>query len=453
MNYNTIDDEFASLFLKELQKSTLDDREDNFLNESTCADSNKFENGSDSSGPDDNSIADESSNFNKIIQNIHTETEPGTLIQVNEVFNQPYITNQAEKPLEGIKGDSLQQSYVQLVVSPLEVLSFKPFDSSNFRIVSGSDKDLNFKIQGRLDGKFFIDQDTNKFIQHSTNISGESIDLLCYRRNNISVILDISMESALTDYKKFYVLSSDGNKQEFKKIKLELNNKLLIKGKSDNEHNLVTVDDNISICGSDNSTGNESDEILYLNSTHEEFDLETLANKKSACWDQLKFTSATGNNRHDNDKKSYVLQVKIKFADSFDRTVSEMLLRSNKIRVRGRNPNFFSKNGDVLVRDTAAGNALHRKRGSTSSQKRQFKKNKTSPKKENSSSNDNQHGILEDKKPVSTYEYFKVDKNYYLPPVDVGYFPHHVHHNKQVFKTASPIENDSSSLKFYNYFM
>lgn len=56
----------------------------------------------------------------------------------------------------------------------------------------------------------------------------------------------------------------------------------------------------------------------------------------------------------------------------------------------------------------------------------------------------------------SSYEYFKVNDNYYLPPVEVGYFPHHVHHNKQVFKPniiAGSYSHATENRKQYNYYI
>lgn len=56
----------------------------------------------------------------------------------------------------------------------------------------------------------------------------------------------------------------------------------------------------------------------------------------------------------------------------------------------------------------------------------------------------------------SSYHYFKLSDNYYSQPVEIGYFPHHVHHNKQVFNAFlanEGITNCIENRKQYNYYL
>lgn len=404
MNYNNIDDEFTSLFLQELQQPT----RGNYLEES------------------DHEVIEPylGEDSYEIIKELLIPNVPTTFVQINEYFKEEPGSNK----LSDLEKSSSPEAKS---TSALQVLSFNHSKPLKAHIVSSSNEPLNFNVQCRLDGKFFIDQESYQNIHNNV-----AVDLFCYRRNIVSVITDIEIES------EGYVLTESGEKIKIENIEIELTNQLVVKDKVTREYTPADANDNLSINKMDPP---EDKNTIYMNEKKGKIPL----NKKlSACWDQLRFTSATANNRHDNDKKSYVLHLKIKLLDESDKVIGETELKSNHIKVRGRNPYFFSKNGDVLVRDKTLGNTATRRRTSSSYPEGPVKKLKKSQSPVESPENDMKND--------STYEYFKVDKNYYLPPVDVGYFPHHVHHNKQVFKTAqlSPsVKNDPSPLKFYNYFM
>lgn len=378
---------------------------------------------------------------------------------------------------------------------------------------------LNLKFKGNISGRLFIDPDsfnrlTGDLRSLNSKDSTDIIQLYCYRRNSITVNFAIDLRNLFSDFQNqqnqpfdkvsIQIFSSlrkrdnkEGNpnmiKEEFK-----------FHGFQDNG-----ISNSIQMNGSNISLGYDD---LYKIFGEGNNDIEF-------NWEQVRFNSATASNRHDIANKYHMLVLQVNFLNSDGNVLYNKTFESYPIIVRGRNPRFYSEKGDILIgkikkiagepksiddmnESTTIPPSTKRQRPHTTlkldtssslSPPLQPAPSSSSPSSSSSNVNpgsDNKFTQSESEKanrPVSvvneanaeadaeisddsggdnnnnnnncmnsSYQYFKVEDNYYLPPVEVGYFPHHVHHNKQVFKTnvIPPGVNNGLEIKRqYNYFL
>lgn len=405
-----------------------------------------------------------------------------------------------------------------------KVLSFNDFNGgSNIRLSNEKNENIDLNFDGIINGRLYIDPESfEKFTATNGHIDSISpTQLFFYRRNSISINLKIECLKR-DQYGKLY-FEIAGQKIPFVKMSIELSNSLrkrnndstdisVIKEKEDFIFNNNENDNKLTIKPNTNITLLNQPEIIITDD-----DLIENDNLYEVCWDQIRFKSATANNRHDATNKFYIIVINIRLFDMSDNVILQKKLESQPIIVRGRNPSFYSKKGDILLgkikkqnnrnvkveNDIGISELPIKKRQKSSLGNKQVIDNNSSTEIANDTSenmqlkNDNQ--LLDFERQIenqqylnkmnnedinvdsedesdnnelllnkeddenddyegekSSYQYFKVDDNYYLPPVEVGYFPHHVHHNKQVFKpniASTGMAKRTDSRKKYNYFM
>lgn len=388
---------------------------------------------------------------------------------------------------------------LQLISS--NVLSLVEIDAS----LQTTEVDLLSKIQfrGSLAGRLYINPESFVKLSQLRNFltlmeEANSTQLFCYRRNWISInfTMDLGFLKLVNGEKPFdeisISLSSSLRKQDNKdstKVSVIKESEEFIFHKTE-----VKNFDNI-IQASDSKITVKYDDLVKI---------ATKSDDVQILWDQIKFKSATANNRHDAANKHYIIVLEVNFHknSSDNDTISHTrIFESHQIIVRGRNPSFYSKKGDILIgKNTKLSGSKTSKFDLNPIENTDSSAHSLNPT-NNIKSTDNQkttaalnstasiygdyrtfspavgsivksekNGIIgsmsqakdtHDKRSVlkesnggSSYQYFRVTDNYYLPPVDVGYFPHYVHHSKQVLKpNPVPMSHKQELRQQYNYYI
>lgn len=388
---------------------------------------------------------------------------------------------------------------LQLISS--NVLSLVETDAN----LQTTEVDLLSKIQfrGSLAGRLYINPESFVKLSQLRNFltlmeEANSTQLFCYRRNWISInfTMDLGFLKLVNGEKPFdeisISLSSSLRKQDNKdstKVSVIKESEEFIFHKTE-----VKNFDNI-IQASDSKITVKYDHLVKI---------ATKSDDVQILWDQIKFKSATANNRHDAANKHYIIVLEVNFHknSSDNDTISHTrIFESHQIIVRGRNPSFYSKKGDILIgkirklsgsktskfdlnpieNTDSSAHSLNPTNNikSTDNQKTTAALNSTasidgdyrtfSPavgsivKSEKNGitgsmsqvkDTHDKHSVLKESNGGSSYQYFRVTDNYYLPPVDVGYFPHYVHHSKQVLKpNPVPMSHKQEIRQQYNYYI
>ncbi|KAH3898657.1 uncharacterized protein SCODWIG_00520 [Saccharomycodes ludwigii] len=565
INYDTIDDEFASLFLKELQKTTngitftngnnnnnnsnnnnnnnnvdlinaqffqsLNEKNSETFSEpivgTTNNDNNKkrtydeFETNSTASqlvsqtshvttahatydiylppettlsstffGMNDNYV---SSNYDTDIKNTITNNRQGTFVKSESA------TNTADEPAIATYKDRKDMDEPDNLNGAL--LKFQILDEKNIPFLLTGDCSGVFNVDCSLDGRFYIEKHTLSLLlgkpqvdenPSSDNSCGtvtdnDQITLFCYRRNFISIKLEFSFPFDSTGIQSLYLkkTKNEENAIEISKLRFKVYCSLRKSTSDDDDSFKVIVPMEQFVMPKNNEVLKKNkDGNFVLKCSEYEIPITKLGdyyNANTDCfiveWDQIKFKSATANNRHDAKDKFYVVTTSIEFLDKFNEPVYNTKLESLPVMVRGRNPSFYSDKGDIFLGKLKSNHLVSFKAENSNdlkndhvvkkSRKKSPSKNQISEETSNASSpssapvsntnlasmNNSQESLVVD---GLNYHYFKMDNNYYLPPIEVGYFPHYVHHNKQVFKLQAPPsnrQNEEDSSTHYNYFM
>lgn len=366
-------------------------------------------------------------------------------------------------------------------------------------------ENFSFKIpfRGSIAGRLYINPESVVKLSQLCNVSTlmevvNSTQLFCYRRNWISLDFTMSL--------KFLENIKEG--RPFDKMSLHLSSSLRKRDNKDSTkvsviteseefmfHKAEVKNTENVIQASESEVSIQYDDLVKISEHNEDMHF---------LWDQIKFKSATANNRHDAANKYYTIVLEVRFYDSQndanDTVVHTKIFESHQVIVRGRNPSFYSKKGDILIgkiKKQSASRTRAEVNHSESTDTAQFTPN---PKLASSIDNlrtdtmtkagavDNDYKLpitalgntvvnassgaskslsklksgndrnlaLKETKGGSSYQYFRVTDNYYLPPVDVGYFPHYVHHSKQVLKSnavSSGMSHDQEIRQQYNYYI
>lgn len=363
---------------------------------------------------------------------------------------------------------------------------------------------FNTLCKGSIAGRLYINPESFVKLSKLHNIAAlmeeaNSTQLFCYRRNWIS--LDFSMNLSFLETVK--------NERPFKKLSLHLSSSLrkrdnkdstkvsVITEKEEFMFHKAEVKNTVNIIqASESEVSIEYDDLVKI-AQHD--------GNVHFLWDQIKFKSATANNRHDAANKYYTIVLEVRFHNSLnggnDTVVLTKRFESHQIIVRGRNPSFYSKKGDILIgkmkKQSSSRACKAEVNHNESTDSAQFTPNlklatpienlrtdavKTVSPADNDyklpitalgntvvsagggsnksfskvKDDNDRHLALKENKGGSSYQYFRVTDNYYLPPVDVGYFPHYVHHSKQVLKSnavSAGMSHDQEVREQYNYYM
>ncbi|CAI8508016.1 unnamed protein product [Pichia kudriavzevii] len=355
---------------------------------------------------------------------------------------------------------TVTQMISEKVLTLYEKKSESPPDACSPNIMDTLGKSIVLK--GGITGKIYIDRES--YGKLSSNISQMSLEknenlalLFCYRRNSTTISLPM-------DLRYIKELQQRGLESAFDQVTLCLHTSLRkFDGKDKSKISVITGFEEFSFNGSSSGLNGN---IISINSTKTLVsfsDLLRLSNSYNEViflWDQIKFKSATANNRHDAANKHYNVILDVSFEKTRWGKVQTLLtktLESQKIIVRGRNPSFYSQKGDILIgkikkiastRGPRA-NKMDLKEKLTSLEGNSCKENIVPAIEPANGSNvcrfgpnpdSTGHGNgSQDASPssvASSYKYYRASDNYYLPPVDVGYFPHYVHHSNSVLKAG-----------------
>ena len=296
---------------------------------------------------------------------------------------------------------------------------------------------LDINISANLSGRLYTNPE---LLKDESNLK----QLACYRRNGISVHIDIDISKTQ--------LTSDSI------LILKLSNSLRKHKFNDENCQFITLTKREEFMFAETVSSNKRRTVL--NKTESSFTFDELkesqtksrnSNILSFTWDQLKFKSATANNRYDAISKFYTVIVEVELTNFSNTENINLLLESHPVIVRGRNPSFYANKGDVLISKMFINEKKMNNRKRNKSETvddapmiTQIEEVSVDIEDNKDSTNDSITNLTISKDRVqvqdsgSSYQYFPVGHSYYQKPVEVGYFPHHVHHNKQVFE---PIYN------------
>lgn len=627
MNYNThnIDDEFASLFLEQLQNTRIDiskgDKRD---------DGHDDEGHTGASGTDQDKLKQDLEYLNQHLDfassplNIGPAsyarylpletTFPPSLLDLNDFglsqagnfsplfasglgAGEPVSTlpNQdldlnprtadSEKELAVFDNDSVAQSVVPLprrIPSTASLATMAPdeldletnmtgsdllgkvsdsllrvFDVENTNKINMCSADNQIQstlsFEGNVGGRLYTSSETmclySNLVLGTGNTGGLPPQLFCYRRNSISISFSLGFQSFLEGAR-------------FQKVVIQLYSSLRKRntdkgdeggGDTGKSQTVVITDrDDFIFSKLSNETlkpaNGRHNGVVRLNQSEHQLTYADLEQDRNLVlfWDQIKFKSATANNRHDAANKFYKIVIDVQVIDDAGEVAGRKVFESNPIIVRGRNPSFYSQKGDILIGRMKKQPTNHSRRPShpvpgckrarhsattgvslqKSSQEpsvgpltslpitpNQAGRSETCDPKEadvhgpaakallvqplhtgpgetaddGAAAKDHcstthaktdtpaaaarhegsvrEDDVEGDMLPTETaaasadsssYQYFRVDDHYYLPPVDVGYFPHHAHHNKQVFKSnylSGTMSHSNDIQQRYKYFI
>jgi hypothetical protein len=321
--------------------------------------------------------------------------------------------------------------------------------------VDSAEDKLNF-IRSSMSGRIYASSDTiDDFKEHSElSDDFELLKMFCYRRNSISVDLNLDFDQILNSLVPDGYFLDSIQLQLFSSLR-KLNNKAEVPklGKC----TILTEYEEFVFSGK--AASNKKDAVvigqskLSLTST----ELQSLWAKHGKdlgfSWEQIRFKTATANNRHDVSTKYYIIRFELELRlrnsnnTNIDKTV-KTAFESHPFSVRGRNPQFYSGKGEVMIGKLRELSKCHKEHlGKETSPSDKSISEGSHPQKHGQtaapppSESSQQTNKQQQQPPItvstgaatSTYQYFPVDGPYYHAPVEVGYFPHHVHHNKQVF--------------------
>ncbi|GMM35184.1 hypothetical protein DASC09_025090 [Saccharomycopsis crataegensis] len=547
-------------------------------------------------------IAGNAESFENIDSESHNKNEPDDLISRNSL-NAMAKTNPEESIVKHYQTKNDHGITMQLISST--VLSFRDINRGKpITIKNSKNENIGLKFDGLINGRIFINPDSFKRFSECREAVNESFStqLFCYRRNSISIAFSLIFDFMKVGKGEHLFLESLDSKVELEKIRIKLSASLRKRDNNSDKFSIIKNEEEFIMqqSDSDDKILKFHNNSLQLNKSEATLSLEDLASTKKNCkqkslnisWEQIRFKSATANNRHDAANKFYVIIIAVEFIDKQGSISSQKSFESQPIIVRGRNPSFYSNKGDILigknkkvlsspilensVQENISGEAspdtplLKRQKMETkmpldlevkmavktpnslnnnnhgpqlrlgeSGEKAITEKNnkdngavtvtstissttdrngnytasiapnypgncnasdtanaannatastdivninKNNSNNDNENMNDSSDTVnfdnsaesvnrdddnddnidkekqkqQQDETGESSYEYFKVNDNYYLPPVEVGYFPHHVHHNKQVFKPniiAGSYSHATENRKQYNYYI
>ncbi|CCG20413.1 Rep1 protein [Candida orthopsilosis Co 90-125] len=388
-----------------------------------------------------------------------------------------------KKKSKGRKRD-LKHTLVEIDYKPAKLkklLDLNPSGATSmndYKIIDNNNKEVAVEFSGFLNGKFFTnDTDNNNYLFTKNELQKEESKPLedpkivsCYRRNYIQVLMNMRLAGVTNDFKLLKLQTSEygySTTRVIKYFKIEIqamtnisNSKsvpIIVRNSEKEVLKQEPKDDVVQ------PTSIGADHVVVLNESgiNNELDKYFVVRK-------LQFKNATPNNGNLTFQNYYHLKVKLScvvadiyYDDYVDDianlnnsgNTNEFLLAelvSEPIIVRGRNPSFYSERKDVLIRcrpylskksyqlatesarDKLEDDDEHVSLESTEDDiDDQLDEGHVSPIDKMKQTNSTNSEI--DLNEIDGYKYYPISSHYYLPPVNVVYFPHRAHH---------PIEKD-----------
>ncbi|TID13180.1 hypothetical protein CANINC_005036 [Pichia inconspicua] len=410
--------------------------------------------------------SDFKSNYTNINMNDDTIAEEGT------------IQFQTKRRKKGPLGPTsfLQRTNPNLLFHVAnKILKLESNDSNTSDLLLNDNTIIRLEFVTRLFGRLFVSSDvldtpSDEFIKNST--------LYGYRRNSVAVSFTIKVTHSDEEDQGLCINLSSKHNNHCKKIKFELYTSLRKLDAKTDPPQTIHLDERIEFDFIKDNECVKGKRVFIRQAVHE-IDTESLKNESSIdlVWDQIRFASATASNKHDAAKFNVII-CKVTFLDKDDNTISTKVFESNRVVCRGRNPSFYTDRNEIMIGKIKENS--HSQSFVITEKPHDDKSDKEQASESPFSTADVEKSILEEvletpnlvQKNIvpkshitksttqippsssSSYTYFKVDEHYYLPPVDVGYFPHHVHHNKQVFTSVITTgKNHDGKTHKYNYYI
>lgn len=407
-----------------------------------------------------------------------------------------------KKKSKGRKRD-LKHTLVEIDYKPAKLkklLDLTPSGATSmndYKIIDNNNKEVAVEFSGFLNGKFFTnDTDNNNYLFTKNELQKEESKPLedpkivsCYRRNYIQVLMNMRLAGVTNDFKLLKLQTSEygySTTRVIKYFKIEIqamtnisNSKSVPIIVRNSEKEILKQEPKDDVV---QPTSIGADHVVVLNESgiNNELDKYFVVRK-------LQFKNATPNNGNLTFQNYYHLKVKLScvvadiyYDDYVDDianlnnsgNTNEFLLAelvSEPIIVRGRNPSFYSERKDVLIRcrpylskksyqlatelakDKLEDDDEHVSLESTEDDiDDQLDEGHVSPIDKMKQTNSTNSEI--DLNEIDGYKYYPISSHYYLPPVNVVYFPHRAHHpiEKDDFEsTVEPVVQRKSSNVYF----
>lgn len=272
-------------------------------------------------------------------------------------------------------------------------------------------------IRAKLGGTFFLSQSS------AADTDPDAYHLTFYRRNLLQV-----RASVHNDHKVVYVQTETGERAKTQSLWLDV---------EVTDNSADSDPQRLLFCSPKSATSLPADDEAKAKMV---FPDNPTANDEVE-WKRLQFKGATAHNGRTKHQQFFYVSVKcLAELENGTKTCLASAL-SRPVVVRGRNPRFYLNRNCIILND---GSSRQADSGDTNSSTTTL----TTSKKRSASDSDysSKKRMLPDNSEMSSpnsdtsrphtiyskeedYEYFPVPLNYWLPPVEVVYRPHAVHHS------------------------
>ncbi|KAG5359346.1 Protein pacG [Yarrowia sp. C11] len=267
-------------------------------------------------------------------------------------------------------------------------------------------------IRAKLGGTFFLSQSS------AADTDPDAYHLTFYRRNLLQV-----RASVHNDHKVVYVQTESGERAKTQSLWLDV---------EVTDNSADSDPQRLLFCSPKSATSLPADDEAKAKMVFP--DNPTAANDEVE-WKRLQFKGATAHNGRSKHQQFFYVSVKcLAELENGTKTCLASAL-SRPVVVRGRNPRFYLNRNCIILNDGSSRQADAGEANSTptvvtstsaTSKKRSASDSDYSSKKRMLPDTTRPHTIYSKEE---DYEYFPVPLNYWLPPVEVVYRPHAVHHS------------------------
>ncbi|QNP98205.1 YALIA101S06e02828g1_1 [Yarrowia lipolytica] len=276
-------------------------------------------------------------------------------------------------------------------------------------------------IRAKLGGTFFLSQSS------AADTDPDAYHLTFYRRNLLQV-----RASVHNDHKVVYVQTESGERAKTQSLWLDV---------EVTDNSADSDPQRLLFCSPKSATSLPADDEAKAKMV---FPDNPTANDEVE-WKRLQFKGATAHNGRTKHQQFFYVSVKcLAELENGTKTCLASAL-SRPVVVRGRNPRFYLNRNCIILND---GSSRQADSGDSNSTTTMTTQTSATNKKRSASDSDysSKKRILPDTSEMSSpnsdtsrphtiyskeedYEYFPVPLNYWLPPVEVVYRPHAVHHS------------------------
>lgn len=335
----------------------------------------------------------------------------------------------------------------------------------------------NIELASFLSGRFYTnDQDNNNYLSVTKELSsdGQKCDpqvISCYRRNFIRFNVKVQIKSESNTF-------FDQHGSPIRKFRLDV--LAFVDGKCRTQIPVLINKEKDPI--RDLSKNMKDSFVPFFMDTSQDIDAEDIKNENFFCIRKAQFKTATANSGNLSFQTFFRFHLRLTAITDNGETILQELV-SSPIVVRGRNPSFYQKRRDILIPsrtptarssfnvsealhymkvphaehtsyeenvsasapedETMSSGQIQEREGSNDGSRSKSKEPEEYPNRltptagKNLNSALNLKELLDPKSFVdangepSRYRYFPILNVYYLPPINVVYFPHGAHQLKR----------------------